>query len=209
MKGIQLSALSLFNEETQELVRLLYPSRMTVSIESFREALMDGQIVEMGKAYQITATGISKHKSMIDSWQGQDVWLAGFDKEGNILQAYGLVAVQGDKLVFRMDCEAGYSEEGMHNSGMSFCDNALALWQWDLHPGQVFFPFNIDVTARFKGELKEIDSDGDTIMSHKLNGEHTFRPCSNALFFYIEAPTAKRPTLNIGQQSKPYSDFNV
>lgn len=209
MKGIQLTALSLFNEETGELVNLLYPSRMSVAVAPYHEQLMDGQIVELAKAYVISATGLGEHEQTLASWAEQDVWIVGMSKDEHVLQAYGQVAVKNNRLEFRSDCTAGYNEEGMHNSGMSFCNNALALWKWDSHPGKVFMPFLRDMTVRFKGELVQLDIDGEEIARDRVNGSHTFVPYSNTVFFYIDAPKAKRPVFNLGRHPKQHEEFDA
>ena len=218
MTGVQLVAFTAINMNNGEFVSTMLPYRSFVTVGVETQKLASGDLAEVGKTYMVTAQVQGEMIPYIKQWElaGDDVWIAGFSRDGNILQARGQVKADGNRLLIDRPCAGGYTKDGMHTAGMSFCKNAFAISKWKGHDGMVLFPFNQDLTISHSGRksftLQELDKNMDIIGSHVVYDKVHFMPHVDTVFLYIQdddRKSVKSPMLNMGKNAVNYEDFNV
>jgi hypothetical protein len=115
-------------------------SRQAISIEPNSATIENNREIYTSKVYDITLSGLytSSAQSQLSSWSdGTNLFFSGYGLDNRILQAEGTLEwVRGFEdnasNVFSSQREAigGYESNGKHSSGMSYCKNALALYDF-------------------------------------------------------------------------------
>lgn len=218
MTGVQLVAFSAINMNNGEFVSTMLPYRSFVTVNVEMQKLASGDVAEIGKIYTVTSQIPVEMASTIKQWElsGDDVWLSGFSRNGDILQARGQVKANGNKLIAERPCPGGYTKDGMHTAGMSFCKNALAISKWKGHDGFVMFPFRRDISISHEGKkpfrVQELDKSMNILAEHNVYHKLHIVPQDDTVFLYIpddDRKSVKRAMLNIGKDTVNYEDFDV
>lgn len=127
---------SVFQEGAEEA------SRQVLSIEPNTAIIENEREIHPSKNYNITVSGMYSDAAatQLNTWKNDSTELifTGYGLDGSILQMEGTVQSKKgleDNMSFGFssmrEAKGGYSsEDGKHTSGISYCQNGLALYKW-------------------------------------------------------------------------------
>lgn len=121
-------------------------SRQVLSIEANSVEIEDGRGLFESKVYTVDVVGIysQSKRNQLHTWSKDEtpLYFTGYGLDGSILYGYGYLSLvdgfdQNASFRFRFQSEArgGYdSATSIHTSGLSYCSNGFAFYDWAESP---------------------------------------------------------------------------